>query len=43
MEAQDYIDELNAKKRRNLIIGVAVAVIVAIIILPGQFKGVCGR
>lgn len=25
MEAQDYIDELNARKRRNLVIGVAVA------------------
>ena len=38
MDAQAYIDELRAKKRRNLIIGIALAMILAIIILPGLFK-----
>lgn len=38
MDAQDYIDELQAKKRRNRIIGVVIAVILAALILPGLFK-----
>lgn len=38
MDAQAYIDEMRAKKRRNLIIGVVVVVILAIIILPGLFR-----
>lgn len=38
MDAQAYIDEMRAKKRRNGIIGAVVAVILAIIILPGLFR-----
>lgn len=38
MDAQAYIDEMRAKQRRNLIIGVVVVVILAIIIVPGFFK-----
>lgn len=33
-EAQGYIDALRAQKRRNLIIGVVVGVILAIFIIP---------
>lgn len=34
MDAQDYIDEMRARQRRNLIIGIAVAVILALIMVP---------
>lgn len=33
-EAQGYIDALHAKKRRNLIIGVVIAVILALLLVP---------
>lgn len=37
MDAQAYIDEMRAKKRRNLIIGAVIALILAAMILPGLF------
>lgn len=38
MDAQDYIDQIRAKKRRNLIIGIAVAVMIALTLLPRLFE-----
>lgn len=38
MDAQDYIDQIRAKKRRNLIIGIAVAVVLVLTMLPRLFE-----
>lgn len=38
MDAQDYINEVRAKKRWNLIIGIVIAVIIALTMLPRLFE-----